>query len=141
MKKHIGLWIDHRKAVIVLPSDEGDEIMEILSHADRQPGRAGGVKATESYEPLLVPADDITDRRFTQHLNTYYDEVIDFVHEAKWLFIFGPGEAKGELEKRLVLKMPSDRTVDVESADKQTERQIVTKVRDFFKKTSPVILL
>jgi len=32
MKKDIGLWIDHSKAVVVMVSDEGEEVKEIISH-------------------------------------------------------------------------------------------------------------
>jgi hypothetical protein len=32
MNKNIGLWIDHRKAVIVIIGDEGEQVKEITSH-------------------------------------------------------------------------------------------------------------
>jgi hypothetical protein len=35
MKKEIGLWIDHRKAVVVIVSDESEEVKEITSHMQR----------------------------------------------------------------------------------------------------------
>ncbi len=141
MKTNIGLWIDHRKAVIVLPSDTGEEIWEVPSHSDKQPGRIDGERSTESYDPMLVPADDILQRKFTQQLNTYYDEVIACVHEAQSLLIFGPGEAKGELRKRLEKWKPNGRVVNVEAADKMTDRQIAAKVRDFFEAERPIIEL
>ncbi len=138
MKTNIGLWIDHRKAVIFLSSGQGEEFKEILSDADRQPGRIGGIRSTASHESLQTPADDVRDRKFEQHLNTYYDEVIAVVHEADSLLILGPGEAKGELRKRLEKEKPGERTVTVETADKMTDRQIAAKVRDHFSKRSPV---
>ncbi len=141
MKTHIGLWIDHHRAVLILPSDEAHETKEILSHADRQPGRIDGKRSTEAFETLLVQADDVTDRKFEQHLNKYYDEVIALVHEASALFILGPGEAKGELVKRLAVKQPSDRSVEVETTDKLTDRQIATKVREHFRIDGAVIHL
>jgi len=36
MKKEIGLWIDHRKAVVVMVSDEGEEVEEITSHMEKR---------------------------------------------------------------------------------------------------------
>ena len=141
MKTNIGLWIDHRQAVIVRPSDEGEEVKVILSHVDRHPGRTDGEPSTEAYEAQLVQADDVRERKLTQDLNTYYDEVIAYVHEADSLLIFGPGEAKEELDKRLAQEKPTGRTIKLETTDKMTERQITTKVRDCFKKKSPVIQL
>jgi hypothetical protein len=46
--------------------------------------------------------------------------------------IFGPGEAKGELKKRLESKGLGGRIVGVETTDKMTERQIAAKVRAYF---------
>jgi len=131
MTTHIGLWIDHRRAVIILPSEQNARV--ILSNAERHGGRIDGKQSTESFEAQMIPADDVQDRKFAQHLNTYYDEVIDCVHEAKSLLIFGPGEAKGELRKRLEHEKPGGRTVNVETSDKMTDRQITAKVHDHFK--------
>ena len=46
--------------------------------------------------------------------------------------IFGPGEAKGGLKKRLESKVLSGRIVGVETVDKMTDRQIAAKVRQRF---------
>jgi hypothetical protein len=132
MNKRIGLWIDHRKAVIALLSGDEEEIKVILSHADWQPGRSDGKRSTEPYETLQAPADDVKDRRFEHQLNTYYDDVIVHVHEAESLMIFGPGEAKGEFRKRLEKEKPGGRTVRMETADKMTDGQVAAKVRDYF---------
>ena len=35
MKTTVGLWINHRKAVIAVVSDEGEETMEIKSNAEK----------------------------------------------------------------------------------------------------------
>ena len=44
MKTAAGLWIDHRKAVIVFVSDEREKTMEIRSNVEKQPGRFEGVR-------------------------------------------------------------------------------------------------
>ena len=46
-------------------------------------------------------ADDSHEKEFTGHLNNYYDAVIAAIRDAKSILLFGPGEAKGELKKRL----------------------------------------
>jgi hypothetical protein len=46
--------------------------------------------------------------------------------------IFGPGEAKGELEKRIIHEKVRVPIVCIETADKLTDRQIATKVRKYF---------
>ncbi len=132
MNRHIGLWIDHQRAVIVFLTDKGDETNVILSEADKQPGRRDGERSTVPHEALQTMADDVRDRRFASKLNKYYDEVISGVHQAESLLVFGPGEAKGEFVKRLSQERPASRRVDVEPADKMTYHQIAAKVREHF---------
>ena len=132
MTTQIGLWIDHRKAVIVFESSGGEAHKTILSHADRQPGRADGKRSTAPYEANQVLPDDVKDRKFAQHLHQYYQEIEACVQHAKSLFIFGPGEAKGELRKHLETSLPKDCVIHVETSDKLTDNMIAAKVRAYF---------
>ncbi|MFZ2279322.1 MAG: hypothetical protein WAW39_16130 [Prosthecobacter sp.] len=141
MKMNIGLWIDHRKAVIVLESIAGKEIHIIQSDANRQPGRIAGTRSTTSFEAQKVKADDVAQRRFTADLHHYYQEVVALVHHATSLLVFGPGEAKGELVRELEPAMPKGFPVAVETADRMTDRQITAHVCDFFKEANSVVPL
>ena len=132
MKRTVGLWIDHRKAVIVEVSDKGEETREIESEVEKQPGRFSGVRSTTPYESQHVAADDSRERRFTGHLHDYYDEVIASIRHAESILIFGPGEAKGELQKRLEGDNLGGRVVAVQTADRMTDREIAAKIRDYF---------
>ena len=134
MKTTAGLWIDHRKAVIAIVSAEGEETLEIKSNVEKQPGRFAGVRSTTPYEAQLVQADDSREREFTGHLNQYYAEVIAAIRDAESILIFGPGEAKGELKKRLEHTKLGGHIIAMETADKMTDRQIAAKVREYFHK-------
>jgi hypothetical protein len=132
MKTCVGVWIDHRKAVIAAVSDTGERIREIDSNIDKQPGRVAGVRSTTPYESQKVPADDSREREFTGHLHGYYDEVIAAIRDADSILLFGPGEAKGELKSRLERDHLGGRIVAVETVDKMTDRQVAAKVREYF---------
>jgi hypothetical protein len=132
MKKEVGLWMDHRKAVIVVVTDKGEEIKLIISKVEKQLRRSGGSPLKGPHESLQVPADDSREREFTGHLNIFYDAVIACIHDAEAILIFGPGEAKGELKKRLESKELSGRIIGIETVDKMTDRQIAAKVRQRF---------
>jgi stalled ribosome rescue protein Dom34 len=132
MNANVGLWIDHRKAVIVAVTDKGEEVKEIISHVEKQLGRFEGARSTTSYPAQLVPADDSRERDLTGHLDKYYDEVISHLRDAEVILIFGPGEAKGELKKRIERDKLSGRMAGVETADKMTVPQIAAKVRKYF---------
>ena len=132
MGTKVGLWIDHRKALIVAVTDKGEEIRLVISKIDKQPGRSGGIRSTTSYESQLVPADDSRERRSTGLLNIYYNAVIACIRDAESILIFGPGEAKGELKKRLVRNKLHGRIVGIETIDRMTDHQIAAKVRRYF---------
>jgi hypothetical protein len=124
MKKEIGLWIDHRKAVIVIINDGSEEVKEITSHMEKH------VRFSNSRTEGGA-GEDVRDRKFGNHLNSYYDEVIAVIRDADTIQIFGPGEAKGELEQRIKHEGLKARIFAVETEDKMTDRQIAAKVRDY----------
>jgi len=134
MKTTVGLWIDHRKAVIVAVSEQGEETREIESKVEKQPGRFEGVRSTTPYESQHVSADDSRERRFTGHLHGYFDEVIAHIRDAESILIFGPGEAKGELKKRLERDNLGGRIVAVQTVDRMTDREVAAKIREYFRK-------
>ncbi len=128
----MGLWIDHRKAVIVAVSRKGEESIIIQSNAEKQPGRFDGVRSTTSYEAQKIQADGRQDIKFADKLNIYYDKVISMLRDAKSIFIFGPGEAKGELKKRLEDDHFDHLIQAEETVDQMTDPQIAAKVREYF---------
>ena len=134
MGTKVGLWIDHRKAMIVAVTDKGEEARLVISKAEKQLRRSGDSPLKGSYETLQVPADDSRQKTFTGHLNLYYDAVIAAMRNAESILIFGPGEAKGELRKRLERNNLGGRIVAIETVDKMTDRQIAAKVREHFPK-------
>ncbi len=129
----IGIWIDHRRAVIVSERPEGEHIDTVFSNVEKHAERTGDSPLKGPYEALQVPADDKRQRALTGHLNSYYDEVIAKTAASPLLFIFGPGEAKGELKRRLEEKHLGSKVAGFEAADKLTDRQIAAKVREYFK--------
>ena len=121
MKREVGVWIDHRKAVIVSVTLEGEETSLIRSGMEKHVRYSGAAQEDS--------AEDQRDTRFTGHLNRYYDHVISRIRHAESILIFGPGEAKAELEKRLERESLSGRVVGIETVDKMTNRQIAARVR------------
>lgn len=132
MKPVAGLWIDHRRAVVVLISDKGEETHKIESNVEKHIQRATGSRHGGRFEEQAVPADDSRQREFTGELNRFYDRVVARVRGAEAILILGPGEAKGELKKRFEHEPTSGRIVGVEAADKMTNPQIVEMVRRRF---------
>jgi hypothetical protein len=132
MTKKAGVWIDHRSALIVTLTADGEHSSLIASNVEKHPERSGDSPLKGPYEARQVPADDSRQRALTGELNIYYDAVIAALRNYEALLILGPGEAKGELHKRLVKMKLGARVAGVETADKMTDRQIAAKVRAYF---------
>jgi stalled ribosome rescue protein Dom34 len=132
MNAQVGLWIDHRKAVIVFIDGEDERVELIESNTEKRarPSYATRSKATNVTQD--VKAEDIRDRKDENHLGKYYDEVIAHIRGAESILILGPGEAKGELQQHIKGKELRDRILHVETTDKLTERQIIAKARKYF---------
>jgi hypothetical protein len=125
MSKKVGLWLDHNKAVIVSIANNGEErkiITSDMEHYVRYSSNAPGDGS----------AEDVRDRRFWNHLGEYYDKVIAHIGDASSIQIFGPGEAKYELEKRLESEGMLDNIVSVDDAESLTDRQVAKRVRERF---------
>ena len=125
MKNQVGLWIDHREAFVVFADKDTEETEDIKSGLEKH------VRFSVSEDGK---ADDQRDRQFQTHLNKFYAEVIAHIEAAQSIYIFGPGEAKVELKKRLEIAGMGKQIVAVETVDKMTPHQIEAKVKHYFQK-------
>jgi stalled ribosome rescue protein Dom34 len=128
MKKEVGVWIDHRKAVIAIIAGQKEETRQVTSDMEKHVRYSGAAQEDS--------AEDQRDRRFTSHLNKYYDEVIAHIRDADSILILGPGEAKTELQERLKNEGLDGRIVGIETVDKMTDRQIAARARQRFLKST-----
>jgi hypothetical protein len=128
MSVKAGVWIDHKQAILVLVSEVGKEIKKIKS------GIEGPVRSrsNNAYSPNDYVPEDRLERKFDSHLKSFFDEVISHIQGAEAVLILGPGEAKGEFQKRLQRKKTRGPVVESEPADKMTDRQLAAKVTEHF---------
>jgi len=129
MTINAGVWIDHHKAVVLLITDEGEDMRQIMSGASETAHPARGVRVKNSYTRNDFVAEDKLERKAESHLNRYYDDVIACLKDAGSIFILGPGEAKGELKKRIQGKKLRGHIARVETVDKMTDHEIAEHVR------------
>jgi hypothetical protein len=129
MKREVGLWIDHHKTVMVTVVNEKEETREIRSNVEKYVRLSGSLPVKKLNLSSMSTAEDVGDRRYGNHLRGYYDGVVSMLRNADSIWIFGPGEAKDELKKRLEHEELGGRIVSVETVDKMTDRQIAAKVR------------
>ena len=124
MNQKVGVWLDHKSAVIVSTSAGHVTSKTLESEVGAHPRYSGqeGGGGEKKYE-----------QRHGEQLDRYYDDIISQLGLPEAVLIFGPGEAKLELKERLSRsKALSGCTVDLETADRLTDPQIVAKVKDHF---------
>ena len=131
MKTSAGLWIDYQEAVIVLLSEKRHETMRVKSKVEKQLRRSGE-PGDGPFAAQEVPRDDSREREYQGGLARYYDAIISHLRPADEILIFGPGEAKGELKKRIEKAKGIPRILTLKTDDKMTEPQIVARVRQHF---------
>ena len=124
MGQDVGVWIDHKKAVIVSIAAGEVTTRTLTSGVGAHPHYSGTQEGggEKKYE-----------ERHNQDLDRYYDDVIGQLGEPDALLLFGPGEAKLQLKARLGRSKGSpESVVAVESTDKLTDPQIVAKVKEHY---------
>ena len=124
MSHDVGVWIDHKKAVIVSIAAGHVTTRTLTSDVEPHPHYAGSQEGggEKKYE-----------ERHNLRLDQYYDEVISQIGQPDALLLFGPGEAKLQLKDRLGHSRASSYClVAVESTDKLTDPQIVAKVKEHY---------
>ena len=124
MSRDVGVWIDHKRAVIVSIAAGQVTTRTLQSDVGAHPHYSGSQEGggEKKYE-----------ERHSQDLDRYYDDVIGQLGKPDAVLLFGPGEAKLQLKERLGRsKVSSESIVAVETTDKLTDPQIVAKVKQHY---------
>ena len=124
-RREVGIWIDHKKAVVVNISAGHVSTRTLVSEVAPHTRYAGSQEAggEKKYE-----------ERNSNELDRFYDDVIRELGEPDALLLFGPGEAKLQLKDRLGRsKVLSESIVAVETTDKLSDPQIVAKVKEHYR--------
>jgi len=125
MNNKVGLWIDFKRAVIVINPNQEEEIKQIAS-------RISDSSQNDAAKSQQVMSDDERAKALIEEQKRYYDEVISHLRTANKVLIIGPGKAKDELHKRLVIHGFDEQTVVIKTAKKMNEKQIIAEVHRHF---------
>ena len=134
MDKNIGIWLDHEKATIVTIVNGMTTISHLHSEAENNNHSLHGASASAThFAHQEITRERKIERHHKELLHHYYQRIIHNIRDAEKLFIFGPGEAKIELEKEIKKTNGlASKIIAVKSADKMTDHQIMELVRNFF---------
>jgi hypothetical protein len=133
MTKHIGIWIDHRRATIIALTNNKESISLIKFNVKGHLRMKGGSRSSTPYGPQDIASEKSVHKKYMHRLHQYYQEIVGESRDADKILIFGPGKAKTELKKEICkIRVLAPRIVGVETEDKMTEKQIVAKVKHYY---------
>lgn len=128
--KKTGIWIDHRRAVIVTIENGNESMQTIEGDMDREHKAAGRRGTPTPYGPQVPVNEHRFQNNFKRHVANFYKNVIKAIGKTDQLFVMGPAQAKhefaGELEKVADLR---NVPLKIETADSMTDPQVAAKVR------------
>lgn len=119
--KKVGIWIDHRRAVVVT-IENGEESIKTIEGEDDHKRKSMGPQAINEHR---------VEENYRLHVVNFYKDVIKDIGKPDQLLVMGPAQAKlefaGEVEKVSELRGV---TMKIETADKMTDPQVAAKVRE-----------
>lgn len=133
LKKKMGVWIDHREAILVSMEDDEATVERIESHAESHYRPSGGNKSGGTSVAQDILKEKSIEERLKRQYHKFYEQVIAKTATVGKIFIFGPGEAKRELAHEIEkIKGPHVQIADVKASERLTEKEVVAKVEAFF---------
>ena len=128
-----GIWIDQRKAVIILLNDDGENMMEVESGVEEFHTK-GGYGGARKDMPQDAKSDKKVQARRQKQTNDFFNNVMKQLPKLERLLVFGPGEGKKLFTSALKDKSKFAETkVKTETSDQLTLNQIHAKVQEYFR--------
>ena len=124
-QKKLGIWLDHANANLIdITSDKNNQT--IISDF-----------TFETKEEALTRSENIMHNKRQQMHEAYYKDIAKQILNYDHVLLFGPTNAKTELSNYLDKDLHfKDITIDVESADKMSDNELVAFVKNHFEKVS-----
>ncbi len=133
MKKNTGLWIDHMEAIIVSIENGESTVHRVDSGAESHFKPSGGWKSGGTNVAQAVSNEHTSEESRKHQYHAFFLKVIDLLEDSSKIAIFGPGEAKVELNNEIEKHKELHKKVTVvEPCERITENQLITKVKTFF---------
>jgi hypothetical protein len=129
--RKVGVWIDHRKAVVAVIDGGEESLQTIEADVERHAGPSGGSRTSVPYGPQSPNDEHARERRYEQQLVRFYQTVIQALGQPAQLLVMGPAQAKqefaAEIEKSPLRGVP----MAVQPADEMSEAQVMESLLSF----------
>ena len=134
MKRKSGIWIDTKKAMIVLLEEEDEKVIYIYSFIESRERIPGETKWFTRFGNRFLNFEKKKENRKNNAVRNYLAKVVNEVRGTDELVLYGPAEIKKELEKLIRQDAQlSAKLKAVEPADSMTENQVVALVKNYYR--------
>jgi hypothetical protein len=140
----IGVWIDKRNAFIVQPSEDGCNVVTVISEVEGHRKSTGGKGKSQPYMHETGPSSSSHRERADENaMKKYLAEVERCLEGASKIFLLGPGETKIALRNLLVANatLHQKREIALEAAEQMSEAQLKATVLSHFGHAPERVLL
>ncbi|MGB3008143.1 MAG: hypothetical protein WBC06_16635, partial [Chitinophagaceae bacterium] len=130
-----GIWLDQKRAfIVIIEGSEEPLLIKIESEVESRVYTPGEARGAIRLDSTFIDDQERKQRRQRNEFKRFFKEIISYLHKADYIFIFGPGQAKEGLKNAIeenhhYLK---GTILNMESADKMTQKMIVQKTITFF---------
>lgn len=132
MSKNVGVWIDRKHALVVHAADGSKSVVRFDAGVDEVFPATAQSRAEHRYTKNDFVAEKTLERKSAMDRVKMYDRVLGEVDMSEAVWILGPGEAKEEFAKYLRDKCSASISIEVATADRMTDPQLVAKVHGHF---------
>ena len=130
MEQQKGIWIDHRKALVVDLNGK-EKLRTIYSELDDDSVR---IDTPSKFGDQAIRHEKKLQAKKEKVLKNFYDDILESIENNDELYIFGPASAKNELKKAIEESPLRPHNIKVETADSMTDNQVVARVTEYFRK-------
>lgn len=132
--RRIGVWIDHSKALMYDPQN-GEERIETVHSGQESQDRFRGEHGDGTRLGNFRSTDNEhhKNRREENIIKNYYKDLANKLEAYDEIYLFGPGQARKELQNLLSEdKHFTTKSINSEAADHLSENQLRAQIRKHF---------
>ena len=122
-----GIWIDQKKAFIVrVAGEEYPLLLKIESKVESRVVKPGDAGIDKRSDNAFIDDQEKKQRRQRSELKHFFKEIISYLKDTDYIYLFGPGMAKEGLKNAIEVNqhLIKAKMLELENADKMTQKMI-----------------
>jgi len=132
MSKNVGIWIDRKHAFVVDLVDGKAHVSRFHAGVEDSFPPTEASRAEHPYTRNDFVSEKTLERKSAMKRMDMYEQLMKSIGSVDSVWILGPGKAKNEFENHFRTHFAHGVEIEVTTADKMTEPQLIAKVLHHF---------